>query len=289
MRGRLEGRVAIITGGTSGIGERTAERFAQEGATVVIAGRSEAQGHAIAQRLGPQVSYHRTDVARPEDIQALVQDTLDRFGRIDCLFNNAGAAAPVFSIEHVTAEGIEQQMTLLLSSVLLAMKAVTPAMKQQGGGSIINNASMGGVAAGYTPLLYSVAKAAVIHATRWVALELAAYQIRVNAISPGGTVTPVFARALGLEGEAAVAANKSVRTWLASTNPMGRAGEADDVAGTALFLASDDSGLLTGQNLVVDGGTSLGRHPLETQRRYRELRATLGMEDTPTSNGEIPV
>jgi NAD(P)-dependent dehydrogenase (short-subunit alcohol dehydrogenase family) len=255
----------------------------------VIAGRSEAQGHAIVQRLGPQVSYHRTDVVQQEDIQALVQHTIDRFGRIDCLFNHAGAAAPVFSIGQVTADGTQQQMTLLLRSVLLAMKAVTPYMKRQRGGSIINNASTGGVAAGYTPLLYRVAKAAVIHATRWVALELAEYQIRVSAISPGGTVTPVFARALGLEGEAAVAANEIVRTWLATTNPMGRAGEADDVAGAALFLASDDSSLMNGQNLVVDGGTTLGRNLHETLRRYRELRATLGLEETTTPKGEIPV
>lgn len=289
MKGRLEGKIAIITGGTSGIGERTAERFAQEGAKVVIAARSEAQGYSVAQRLGPQVSYHRTDVAQQEDIHALVQHTIDRFGRIDCLFNNAGAGAPVFSIEHVTAEGIQQQMTLLLSSVLLAMKAVTPHMKHQRSGSIINNASTGGIAAGYTPLLYSVAKAAVIHATRWVALELAEYQIRVNTISPGGTVTPIFARALGLEGEAAMAATETVRTWLAPTNPMGRAGEANDVAGAALFLASDDSSLMTGQNLVVDGGTTLGRNPQETLRRVRDLRAALGLEDTTTPKGETPV
>lgn len=277
MAGRLEGKVAIITGGTSGIGERTAERFAQEGATVVIAGRSEAQGQAIARRIGPRALYHRTDVTREADIQALVQGTVDRFGQVDCLFNNAGAGSPVFSIEEVTAEGIRQQMDLLLASVLLATKAVTPHMKRQRGGSIINNASIGGVAGGYTPLLYSVAKAAVIHATRWVALELAEYGIRVNAISPIGIVTPVFARIFGIEGERALEANATVRTWLAKSNPMKRAGEVDDIAGVALFLASDDSALMNGQNLVVDGGVTSGRNIHDTLRLFGELTTALGV------------
>jgi NAD(P)-dependent dehydrogenase (short-subunit alcohol dehydrogenase family) len=289
MTGRLEGKVAIITGGTSGIGERTAERFAHEGAQVVIAGRSESQGQAIAQRLGPSAIYHRTDVTREEDIQALVQSTVDRFGRVDCLFNNAGAGTPVFSIEQVTADGIRQQMDLLLGSVLLATKAVTPHMKRQRSGSIINNASIGGFAGGYTPLLYSVAKAAVIHATRWVALELAEYRIRVNAISPVGIVTPVFARIFGLEGEEALAANETVRTWLATGNPMGRAGEPEDIAGAALFLASDDSAFITGHNLVIDGGVTSGRNLQETLRRFGELTAAMGVAGPKTTKGETPV
>src|SRR5262245_29631711 len=114
MSRRLEGKVTIITGATSGIGERTAERFAQEGAAVVIAGRSEAQGQAIAQRIGPPAVYQRTDVTRESEIVALVEGTIDRFGRIDCLFNNAGAGTPVFSVEEVTAEGIREELDLLV-------------------------------------------------------------------------------------------------------------------------------------------------------------------------------
>jgi NAD(P)-dependent dehydrogenase (short-subunit alcohol dehydrogenase family) len=152
MAGRLGGKVAIITGGTSGIGERTAERFAQEGAKVVIAGRSEKEGQAIAQRIGANAVYQRTDVTEEADIQALVQNTVDRFGKIDCLFNNAGAGLQVFSIEEVTAEGIRQEMELLVSSVFLATKAVTPHLKRQRSGSIINNASIAGLRSGL-PLL----------------------------------------------------------------------------------------------------------------------------------------
>jgi NAD(P)-dependent dehydrogenase (short-subunit alcohol dehydrogenase family) len=152
MAGRLGGKVAIITGGTSGIGERTAERFAQEGAKVVIAGRSEKEGQAIAQRIGANAVYQRTDVTEEADIQALVQNTVDRFGKIDCLFNNAGTGWQVFSIEEVTAEGIRQEMELLVSSVFLATKAVTPHLKRQRSGSIINNASIAGLRSGL-PLL----------------------------------------------------------------------------------------------------------------------------------------
>jgi NAD(P)-dependent dehydrogenase (short-subunit alcohol dehydrogenase family) len=195
----------------------------------------------------------------------------------------------VFSIEDVTADGIRQQMDVLVSSVLLATKAVTAHMKQQRGGSIINNASIGGIAGGYTPLLYSVAKAAVIQATRWIALELAEYRIRVNAISPVGIVTPVFARGFGLEGEQALAANDAVRTWLAKSNPMGRAGEQDDIAGAALFLASDDSTLITGHNLVVDGGSTLGLSRQESLRLYGDLAAALGVEEPKAPKGEPSV
>jgi NAD(P)-dependent dehydrogenase (short-subunit alcohol dehydrogenase family) len=289
MAGRLEGKVAIITGGTRGIGERTAERFVQEGANVVIAGRSEAQGQAIAQRLGAKALYQRTDVTQEGDLQALAQVTLTRFGRIDCLFNNAGAVAPVFSIEEVTVDGIHQQMDLLVSSVLLATKAVTPQMKQQWSGSIINNASIGGVAGGFTPLLYSVAKAAVLHATRWIALELAEYQIRVNAISPIGTVTPVFARAFGLEGDEALAANETVRKWIAAGNPMGRAGEPEDIAGAAVFLASDEAALINGHNLVVDGGATVGRSIQLMRQRFQELASAIGVAGPKATKKESSV
>ena len=289
MSGRLNGKTAIITGGTSGIGERTAERFAQEGALVVIAGRSEEQGQAIVQRIGAHAVYQRTDVTQEADIQALVQSTVERFGRVYCLFNNAGASLPVFSIEEVTAEGIRQEMELLVSSVLLATKAVTPHMKRQRSGSIINNASIAGFASGYASLVYSAAKAAVIHLTRWVAAELAPYGIRVNSISPGAIVTPVFARAFGLEGARALEANDTVKAWLAKLTPLGRAGEPDDIAGAALFLASDDATFLTGHDLVVDGGHTTGVSFQESTQRYGELAAALGFEGSSAMKGEPSV
>lgn len=289
MTGRLQGKVAIITGGTSGIGERTAEGFVQEGAMVVIAGRSEEQGKAIAQRLGPNAIYQRTDVTREADIQALVQGTMDRFGQVDCLFNNAGAGLPVLSIEDVTAEGIRQEMELLVSSVLLATKAVTPHMKRQRRGSIINNASIAGSRSVYGGLVYSAAKAAVIQLTRWVAAELAPYSIRVNSISPGAIVTPVIARALKLEGIQALEANGIVREWIAKFVPFGRAGETEDIMGAALFLASDDSAFLTAQDLIIDGGLTVGRSVQEATQRYGELATALGIGGPNSPKGEKAV
>jgi NAD(P)-dependent dehydrogenase (short-subunit alcohol dehydrogenase family) len=285
MAGRLGGKVAIITGGTSGFGERTAERFAQEGAKVVIAGRSEKEGQAIAQRIGANAVYQRTDVTEEADIQALVQNTVDRFGKIDCLFNNAGAGLQVFSIEEVTAEGIRQEMELLVSSVFLATKAVTPHLKRQRSGSIINNASIAGLRSGYAPLVYSAAKAAVIQLTRFVAAELAQYRIRVNSISPGAIVTPVFARIFGFEGERAREAGGIVRDWLSEFVPLGRAGETDDIAGAALFLASDDAAFLTGHDLVVDGGLTTGLSAQQSTQLYGKLTAALGVAGADSSKG----
>jgi NAD(P)-dependent dehydrogenase (short-subunit alcohol dehydrogenase family) len=135
----------------------------------------------------------------------------------------------------------------------------------------------------------SAAKAAAIHTTRWVALELADYRIRVNAISPIGIVTPVFAQIFGLEGEEAVAANATVRAWLAKGNPTGRAGEPDDIAGAAIFLASDEALLINGHNLVVDGGATVGRTIQDTLRRFGELTAAMGVEGPKATKGETPV
>lgn len=214
-----------------------------------------------AQALQAQFRTHNADKTKDEQIHVRIGihlgDLIERDG--DVFGDGANIAARLQELaepdticisqkvyEEVTAEGIRQQMDLLLASVLLATKAVPPHMKRQRGGSIINNASIGGVADGYTPLLYSMVKAAVIHATRWVALELAEYSSRVNATSPIGIVTSVFAMIFGIEGERALEANATVRTWPAKSNPMKRAGEVDDIAGVALFLASDDSALMNG-------------------------------------------
>ncbi len=163
----MQGKVAIITGATSGIGERTSEVFIQQGAAVVMAARSRAKGEALAERLGERAIFVRTDVAREADLQALAQAAVARFGRIDCLFNNAGAGERVPPIDQIEEAQIRSALGLLFNSVLLAIKHTVPHMKRGGGGSIINNASVAAHRVGHGSILYSAAKAAVVAATRW--------------------------------------------------------------------------------------------------------------------------
>ena len=190
---RLTGKVAAITGGASGIGAGTVRRFVAEGAKVLIADLDQARGAALASELGAAAAFLRTDVSKEEDIAAMVAETTDRFGRIDVLFNNAGFGGALGPIESTTVADYDLTMDVLLKSVFLGMKHVAPLMKAQGSGSIISTASVAGIRAGYAPHLYSVAKSAVIHLTRTVALELGEHGVRVNAICPGFIATPLAA------------------------------------------------------------------------------------------------
>ncbi|MBW2179968.1 MAG: SDR family oxidoreductase, partial [Deltaproteobacteria bacterium] len=191
MSGRLDGKVAVITGGTSGIGEATAEVFVAEGAKVVIAGRSENKGKMIADRLGECVIYQRTDVLKENEIKAVIDLAKDRFGRLDCLFNNAGGTDRG-SLETVTKEDFDYSMNLLLGSVVFGIKYAAPIMKEQKSGCIINNSSIAALRTGQGGILYSAAKAAVTHFSKIAGVELGPYHIRVNSISPGAVATPIF-------------------------------------------------------------------------------------------------
>ncbi len=191
MTRRLEGKVAVITGGTSGIGEATARRFVQEGARVVFAGRSEDKGAALARELGERAVFQRADVLREADIAALVDAAVSRFGRLDCLFNNAGAPTPG-TLDSVTEADFDFAMRLLVGSVVFGIKHAARVMKPQKSGSIINNSSIAAHRTGQGKYLYSPAKAAVSHLTRVAGVELGPYGIRVNAISPGAIATPIF-------------------------------------------------------------------------------------------------
>jgi NAD(P)-dependent dehydrogenase (short-subunit alcohol dehydrogenase family) len=273
MAGRLEGQVAIITGATSGIGEGTAERFAAEGARVVIVGRSEKQGQAIAARLGKNAAYFRGDMTREADSRAMVEFAKQKFGRVDCLFNNAGASTAAYFVEGVTEDAFAHDMKLLVGSVLFGAKHAIPVMRAQGGGSIINNASIAGMAAGYGPIVYAAAKAAVIQMTKSLAMELAKDKIRVNAISPGVILTPIFGRALGLGEERAQKSLDAMGAALGSFIPHNRVGEPGDIASAAVYLASPDSAYVTGQNLVVDGGVTNGLDYEDVMRRLQTLTA----------------
>ena len=271
---RLDGKVCIITGGTSGIGRRTAEVFVAEGAQVVIAGRREAQGRAIAESLGAGCAFVRTDVTDEAQIRALVEFAIGRHGRVDCLFNNAGGPAPPGGIESIRVEGFDAAIATLLRSVLLGMKHVAPVMMRQRSGSIINNGSVAGLRAGLSSsLVYSAAKAAVIHLTRCVAMQLGEHGVRVNSISPGGVATGMFGKVAGLPAEQAERTAEAAKAALAAMQPIPRAGLPEDIAQAAVFLASEDSTFVNGHDFVVDGGLIGGQRWSQQQERLQAMRA----------------
>jgi NAD(P)-dependent dehydrogenase (short-subunit alcohol dehydrogenase family) len=255
--GRLDGKVAVITGGTSGIGAATAERFVAEGARVVLTGRSEDKGQALAAALGPNALYARMDVMSEADIAAAIDLAVQRFGGLDVLFNNAGGPT-AGSITTFTGDQIDYGVHLLLSSVMFGMKHAVPHLAARGGGSIINCSSIAGIRHNQGNILYSVLKAAVTHYTRLAAVELGPQQIRVNAISPGAIATPIFwggsARANTLEAADNARKLDKLKANLAKATPLPRSGLAEDIAGAALFLASDEGSYVNGHDLVVDGG-----------------------------------
>jgi NAD(P)-dependent dehydrogenase (short-subunit alcohol dehydrogenase family) len=252
---RLQGRTAIITGAASGIGAATARLFVSEGANVLIADMNEEQGSAIAAELGAAAAFQAVDVSKEEDIAGAVDHAVDRWGRLDVMFNNAGFGGALGPIEDTTVEEFDITFDVLVKGVFLGMKHAAPVMKRQGSGSIISTASVAGLQAGYSPHLYSVAKSAVIHMTRSVALELGAHGIRVNCICPGIIATPLAA---GKPGVAQDALDK-MKAALGRNQVLGRIGDPIDIANAALWLASDESSFVTGHAQVVDGGAYAGR------------------------------
>jgi NAD(P)-dependent dehydrogenase (short-subunit alcohol dehydrogenase family) len=200
---RLNGKVALITGGASGIGEATVRLFVEEGATVVVVDIQDNRGQQLAKELGSRAAYVHADVSREVDIRAAVTAAVERHGRLDCLFNNAGFAGIQGRIEEITVSGFDETTGVLLRGVFLGMKHAAPIMKRQGSGSIISTASVAGLRAGMGPHIYSAAKAAVIHLTQSVAMELGESGIRVNCICPGGIATPIFGKAVGLPSDEA--------------------------------------------------------------------------------------
>jgi NAD(P)-dependent dehydrogenase (short-subunit alcohol dehydrogenase family) len=269
--------VAIITGGASGIGEATVRLFAAEGARVVIADVQDERGRRLAGELGDRVFYRSTDVCEEAQIQATIGEAVTRFGRLDCLFNNAGAGGVTGGIEGISVAGFDATMTLLVRAVLLGMKHAAPVMRRQGSGSIISTASVAGLRAGYGPHVYSAAKAAVIQLTRTVAMELAESGVRVNCICPGGIATPIFGTSLGLSPEAIEQSVNVMKGALVGLHPLGRSGLPDDIARAALWLASDESSFVTGHALVVDGGLVAGRPWSEQRASAAHIRELLGV------------
>lgn len=260
--GRLDGKVAVITGGASGIGAGTVKLFVNEGARVVIADVQDDLGEALSAELGNAAVYQRADVSNEGDVKAMIARAVNDFGGLDCLFNNAGFGGVSGEIHEIEL-GPEYDATVnvMFTGVLLGMKHAAPIMREQKSGSIVSTASVAGVQGGYGPHVYSGIKAAVIGLTRSVALELSEFNIRVNAICPGGIATPIFAPML--QDELAEGDNQGVvefmRAQMANIHPIPRSGEPEDIGNMVVFLASDDSTFVTGQHLMVDGGLMMMR------------------------------
>lgn len=279
--GRLAGKITIVTGATSGIGRRTAELFVEEGAKVVATGRREELGRTLETALGKEnCLFVAADATREEDVKRMFDACLSKWGRVDCLFNNAGGPAPVGGIETVPVEGFDAAMATLVRSVMLGMKHAAPLMMAQGSGSIINNGSVAGRRAGYsTSMIYGAAKAAVNHLTVCVAMQLGEKNVRVNSISPGGIATGIFAKALGLPPDKADAYAEAMKASMAKNQPIPRAGIVDDIAKAAVFLASDDSTFINGHDLVVDGGLVGGRLWTPHQESVKAMRQAFGVDE----------
>lgn len=256
--GQLDGRVAVITGGASGIGEGTVRKFVDEGARVVIADVHEPRGQALAEELGAAVSqFVRTDVTSEREVANAVQSAVQKWGRLDTIYNNAGFGGVSGPIEETDMDGYQRTMDVLLRGPILGMKHAVPVMKAQGSGSIISTASVAGLTTGMGPHVYSAAKAAVVHLTHSVARELAPFGIRVNCVCPGAIATRIFGSDLSdAQRDALLARLPEV---FADAQPLKHSGMPEDIASAVAWLASDASAFVTGHALVVDGGLTL--HP----------------------------
>lgn len=250
----LEGKVAVITGGASGIGAATVRLFVKEGARVVVADMQRERGEALAEELGPAATFVGCEVRQEDQVKAAIEAAISRWGRLDCIFNNAGFGGALGPIEDIPADEFDLTFDVLVKGVFLGIKHAVPVMRRQGGGSIINTGSIAGVTAGRGPIVYSAAKAAVIHLTKAVAMQVGPDSVRVNCICPGSIATPLAANTVG-RPDALIDDRISD---FAALQPIPRAGLPDDIAQMALFLASDRSTFVTGQAIVVDGGGATG-------------------------------
>lgn len=258
MAGRLEGKVALITGACSGIGLATVERFIAEGAMCVAADIQDEKGKALEERFPGKLVYRHCDVTVEADLASATIAAKESFGGLDILFNNAGMGGTPLPIAEMEVEAWDATQNLLLRAPVIGMKHAIPLMQERGGGSIINTASIAGLEAGWG-LAYGVAKAGVIHLSKLAAAELAVHNIRVNAICPGVIVTPIFGVSVGLPRPVADQMAGSLTEAAGQMQPLRRAGRPEDIAAAALYFASDDAAFVTGTHQVVDGGILVGQ------------------------------
>jgi NAD(P)-dependent dehydrogenase (short-subunit alcohol dehydrogenase family) len=274
----LTGKVAVVTGGCSGIGRGTVHVLRRAGARVACVDVQDEKGEALAAELGDGGLYAHADVTNEEEVATAFGRIVDRLGGIDVLFNNAGAAEPLGSDPFDVAL-FEKVQRLLVTSVVLGTKYAVPSMVARGGGSIVNTASVAGLQAGYGPFAYSVAKGAVVHLTRVAAASLAKDNIRVNAICPGLIPTAIFGRALGESIADADRRARDISERAQGFQPIRVAGSPDDIGNAVAFFASDLSRFVTGQFLAVDGGLTVGPRAAWDEAAALENWTRIGMSD----------
>ena len=260
MVDELAGKVAIVTGGASGIGRGTVERFLAEGARVVIADIDEDRGLALAAELGADALFQRTDVSDPEQIGALVATAVEKFGGLHVMVNNAGVSSTMHSrFLDDDLSDFHRVMAVNVLGVMAGTRDAARHMAAHGGGSIVNMTSIGGIQAGGGVMTYRASKAAVIQFTKSAAIELAYYEIRVNAIAPGNIPTPLLATTVKMDPEEHERYEAAIRETMRADRPLKREGTPADIAEAALYFASDRSRYVTGTVLPVDGGTVAGK------------------------------
>jgi NAD(P)-dependent dehydrogenase (short-subunit alcohol dehydrogenase family) len=261
MSQELDGKVAIVTGGASGIGRGIAERFLAEGATVVIADVQAELGETLAADLGGNASFHYVDVGDQEQVGHLVDATVEKFGGLHVMVNNAGRSSPMkrglFAEDFAEFDSV---MRINLLGVMAGTRDAAKHMAEHGGGSIINMSSIGGIQAGGGVSSYRASKAAVIHFSKSAAIELAQYEVRVNCIAPGNIPTPLLQTAASDEDRERLEKFEArIRQQMRDDRPLKREGTTDDIAEATLYFATDRSRYVTGTVLPVDGGTVAGK------------------------------
>jgi NAD(P)-dependent dehydrogenase (short-subunit alcohol dehydrogenase family) len=274
---RLLNKVVIITGATSGIGLEIARFSISQGANVVISGRRENEGKKIVNQLGERCQFIQCDVLHEDQICTLVEQTFNHYGKIDAIFNNAGAPDFVRNIEDISYDKIRQSLDLLLTSVIIGTREAARIMGKQKYGSIVNTASIAGHWGGCGGSVYSAAKAGVIHFSKVTSLELAKCNVRVNSISPGAIITEIFGVGQKLSAEKLPLSDEHLKSSDAFVDfqPIPRAGLPEDIASLAIYLASDESTFVTGQDFVIDGGLLSGR-PLDlASQSFKKINSSL--------------
>jgi NAD(P)-dependent dehydrogenase (short-subunit alcohol dehydrogenase family) len=278
--GKIDGKVAVITGGASGIGKATTKLFIEEGSRVVLGDIQDDLGKTLADELGPNAIYQHANVRSEDHIKSLIELAVEKFGKLDIIFNNAGFGGVGGPIDEIPTDAWDVTMEVMLRSVFLGIKHAVPIMKKQGYGSIVSTASVAGMRTGFGPHAYSTAKAGIIHLTHTAAMELGEFNIRVNCVAPGGIATAIFGRGFGFpQDKSELLSNMLKPTFLSQIQPIKRAGLPEDIAQAVLWLASDDSSFVSGHALLVDGGL-LSRSIIERDMGEAEERfKALGIED----------
>jgi NAD(P)-dependent dehydrogenase (short-subunit alcohol dehydrogenase family) len=251
---RFSDQCVVVTGGASGIGEATVRAIVEEGGRVVIADLQEERSRDLVSELGSSVTYHYTDVTREEDIVGAIALAQKKFGPLTGMVNNAGIVGAIGSIMETSAKDFDHTMAILSRAVFLGIKHAARAMKPQGRGAIVSLASTAGVIGGLGPHVYTMAKHGVVGLTKSAACEMAREGIRVNAVAPGGTVTPMTS-ALGDNNP------ETTAEFIAESSPLGFACMPQDIAHGILYLLSDEARYITGHTLVIDAGQTTGAEP----------------------------